>query len=487
MESKKMKKLSLDFDFKTRHAGVSALITIAVLAVLIIANVLVGELSVQADLTPKKLFSLTDETKDLLAGLEADIEILALYEPGQEPESIMESVYGYEKESPRVTVTVVDPDRNPAMVSRFAEGENPVTKGSIVVTSGPRFRVIKAMDLYDVSYNQGQPQVLGQKVEQQITSAIAYVTANSSPKIYEITGHNESTLASLGYSSVLTQANYEVAETSLVREGIPADADLVTLIGPRADFTEAEAAILQDYLEEGGNLFIALDLVSREPLRNIYGVLEKWDIEVRHGLVIETQRNRLIAEFGDNPFVFAPLLSDNELLAPLKESKSDPVFQATMGFRRTAAQQRQLEYFPLLSSSEDSRIRMDLSQEIAGSVETLPTDEEGPIDVVVAVRQRNLDTYEPEGATIVALGSATTLKGLGYLGQIKANADLLMNLVNWTVDDPATVNVQSKSLFRLPLRMGSLTAVIYAAVAIIVIPFLCIGGALFVHFRRRHK
>ena len=486
MENNK-KKLSVEFDFKTRHAGISALITIAVLAVLIIANVLVGELSLQADLTPKKLFSLTDETKELLDGLETDIDILALYEPGQEPESIMESVYEYERNADRVTVTVVDPDREPALVARFAEGDDPVSKGSIIVSSGPRFRVIKAMDLYEVSYSQGQPQVLGQKVEQQITSAVAYVTSGRIPKISEIVGHNETTLASMGYGPLLTQANYEMSETSLVREGIPADADLVTLIGPRTDISEAEAAVLHGYLEDGGNLFVAVDPAAENAYPNLYALLAKWDIEAVNGLVVETRKNRLIAEFGDNPFVFAPFLADHEATASLRESKSDPVFQASLGFRRTAAEQRQLEYFPLLSSSEDSWLRTDLTSEGSGELTPIPGDVGGPIDVAVAVRRRNLDTYEPEGAVVVALGSASTLKGLGFLGQIRANADLVMNLVNWAVDDPSTVNVASKSLFRLPLRMSSLTAVVYAAIAIVVIPFLCIGGALIVHFRRRHK
>lgn len=482
-----IKKMSLKFDFKTRHAGVSALITIAVLACIIILNILAGELKMEADLTGKKLFTLTDETKSFLEKLDTDIEIIALYEPGKEPESIMKTVEEYERLSTRVSIKVIDPDREPGLVAGFAEEDKPVAKGSFIVSSGEYFRVMAPMDFYDISYSQqGQPQVLGQKIEQQITSAIAYVSSGRTPRIYEITGHRESPLGLLGYGTMLNQANYELAEISLILSAIPEDAALLTLIGPRGDISPAEAEKLNEYLSSGGSLFIALDL-SQETMPVLYDFLKRWDIEVRHGLVLETRASRLIAEFGDNPFVFAPGISDHEAMSSLIEGKMDPVFQASLGFRRTEAQQRQLEYFTLLSSSEESRLRTDLTSELSGNPAAIPGDETGPVDVAAAVRQRNMDTYQPEGATIVALGSASSLTGLGFLGQIKANADMVLNLVNWTMNDDSVINVSSKSLFRLPLRINTLNALIYTILTVVIFPFFCLGAGLFIHFRRRNK
>jgi len=482
-----MNKPSFKFDFKTRHAGVSALITISVLAAIIIVNILVGQLDLKADLTPKKLFSLSDETKTLLEELDSDVDIIALFEPGKEPESIMETVNKYARSSKKVTVRVIDPDREPALVARFSDEDKPISKGSFIVSSGNFFRVITAMDMYNISYSQqGQPQVLGQKIEQQVTSAIAYVVSGRTPEIYEIIGHRETTLAAMGYAPMLSQANYKLEELSLTLSDIPENAALLTLISPGSDLSEAEAGKINNYLNSGGKLLVALDL-TREPMTNLYSLLKQWDIEVRRGLVMETRANRLIAEFGDNPFVFAPYLSDFEAITPLNDAKSNPIFQASLGFRRTEAQQQQLEYFTLLSSSEESRLRTDLTSENSGNPAVIPGDEQGPIDVAIAVQQRNMDSYKPEGAALVALGSGSTLKGLGALGQIKANADMVMNLVNWIINDDSTVNVPSKSLFHLPLRIDTLTGLIYAAVTIILIPLLCLGTGLIIYYRRRNK
>ena len=482
-----MKKPFFKFDFKTRHAGISALTSISVLAAVIIVNILAGQLDLKADLTPKKLFSLTGETKTMLENLNTEVQIIALFEPGQEPDSIMETVNEYARISDKVTIRIIDPDREPALVAKYSKEDKPVSKGSFIVSSGDFFRVITAMEMYDVSYTQqGQPQVMGQKVEQQITTAIAYASSGRTPEIYEIIGHRETTLASSGYAQMLNQANYKLEELSLTLSEIPDDAALLTLIGPRSDLSEAEAAKINNYLNTGGRLMAALDL-TQEPMTNIYTLLKRWDIEVRHGLVLETKANRLIAEFGDNPFVFAPYLSNFEAVAPLNEAKTNPIFQASLGFKRTEAQQRQLEYFPLLSSSDDSRLRTDLTSDTAGNPGVIPGDERGPIDVAIAVQQRNMDSYKPEGAAIVALGSASTLKGLGAMGQIKAYADMVMNLVNWSVNDDSTVNVPSKSLFRLPLRIDNLRGLIYAGITIIIIPLLCLGAGLFIYFRRRNK
>jgi|GEM_PF-539198 len=478
---------SFKFDFKTRHAGISALITMSVLAAIIIVNILAGQLDVKADLTSKKLFSLTGETKELLENLDQEVEILALFKPGEEPETVMETVNEYAHLSRKIKIRVIDPDREPALMARFSSTDKPVSKGSFIVSSGDFFRIITSMDMYEVSYSQqGQPQVLGQKVEQQLTSAIAYVVSGRTPKIYEIIGHRESPLASLGYAQILNQANYSIEELSLTLSGIPEDAALLTLIGPRTDLSEAETGMVNDYLKAGGKLFVALDL-TRDPMTNIYQLLSSWDIKVRHGLVMESRADRLIAEFGDNPFVFAPYLSDNEAVANLNKAKTNPIFQAALGLERTDAQQRQLEYFTLLSSSEDSRLRKDLQSEHSADQSFIPGDEKGPIDVAVAVRQRNMETYQPEGGALVVLGSGSTLKSLGNLGQIKANADMVLDFINWIVADESTVNVPSKSLFHLPLRIDTLRGLIYAGITIIIIPFFCLGAGIFVYFRRRNK
>jgi len=478
---------TIRLDFKTYNAGISALITIAVLVGFILINLLISELNLEADLTPKKLYSLSMETETLLEDLEIPVEILVLSTPGEESESLMKTLEKYNNFSRYIEVRTIDPDRNPGRISRFTSGKSSISRGAVVVDSGVFFRVINPEDFYDFTYDQlGRQQITTQRIEQQLSAAIAYVSSGRTQKIYEISGHQESPLSELGYMEFLRRANFELEEISLILYAIPDDATLLTLIGPKLDISEAEANKLNSYLENGGKLFVALDL-TYNPMPNIIELLRKWDIEVLPGLVMEFQKNRLIAEFSDNPFIFAPMVLNHESLIPLTQAKLVPVFQASMGYRRTQAQQKRLEYTSLLASSDASRLRMELSGENSGNPMQLPSDLQGPVDVAIAVRELDAGNHESEGAGLVALGSASSLAGLGFLGPIRANTDLVINLLSWITRYESSLLVPPKSLYRLPLQINMVNGIVYTVITVIVIPLLCLGIGLVIHFYRRNR
>ena len=476
---------TIHLDFKTYNAGVSALITIAALAGFILINLLISELNLEADLTPKKLYSLSEKTEALLENLEKPVEILVLSTPGEESESLMKTLEKYDNFSRYIEVRTLDPDRNPGRISRFTSENSSIARGAVVVDSDDFFRIINPEDFYDFTYDQlGRQQITAQRIEQQLSAAIAYVSSGRTQKIYEISGHQENPLAELGYMDFLRRANFELEGISLILYAIPDDAALLTLIGPKLDISEAEANKLNSYLERGGKLFVALDL-TYNPMPNIVELLRKWDIEVLPGLVMEFQKNRLIAGFSDNPFIFAPMVLNHESLITLTQAKLEPVFQASMGYRRTQAQQERLEYTSLLASSDASRLRMELTGEDSSNPMPIPSDLQGPVDVAIAIRE--LDAGNQEGAGLVALGSASSLAGLGFLGPIRANTDLVINLLSWITRSESSVLVPSKSLYRLPLQISMASGIVYTVITVIVIPLLCLGIGLVIHFYRRNR
>jgi len=482
-----MKKPTIRLDFKTYNAGVSALITIVTLAGFILINLLIGELDLEADLTPRKLYSLSEETEALLENLGKPVEILVFSTPGEESESLMKTLERYENSSKYVDVRVLDPDRNPGRISRFTNEGKSIARGAVVVNSDDFFRVVNPENFYDFTYDQlGRQQITAQRIEQQISAAIAYVAFGLTQKIYEIIGHQETPLAELGYTDFLERANFKLEEISLVLSTIPDDAALLTLIGPKLDISRAEEKKLDAYLERGGKLFVALDL-TYDSMPNIFELLKKWDIEVLPGLVMEFERSRLIAEFGDNPFVFTPVISNHESLVPLTQTRLYPVFQASIGFRQTQARQKRLEYASLLTSSDASRLRTELTGEDSGSLDLIPGDLQGPVDVAIAVRELDAGNHESSGGGLVALGSASSLAGLGILGPIRANTDLVMNLLSWITSNESTVLIPSKSLYRLPLQISIVNGIVYTLITVIIIPLLCLGTGLIIQFCRRNR
>ena len=86
----------------------AAIITAAVIVMAIVLNLLVGLLDLKLDLTPNKLFSLSETTENILKELDSDVEIIGLFDyavvsSGSEYKQVTDLLSLYAK-SPRVTV-----------------------------------------------------------------------------------------------------------------------------------------------------------------------------------------------------------------------------------------------------------------------------------------------------------------------------------------------------------------------------------------------
>lgn len=67
---------------------------------------------------------------------------------------------------------------------------------------------------------------------------------------------------------------------------IPADVSAVLINAPGADLTDAETAILKDYVANGGKLFVTTDFTTGTP--NLDSVLADCGMARQPGLLIET-------------------------------------------------------------------------------------------------------------------------------------------------------------------------------------------------------
>lgn len=73
-----------------------------------------------------------------------------------------------------------------------------ISVNSMIVESAQRFKVINYNNIYeyDYDYSNYSSSVSGYDAEGQLTSAIAYVTSDSTSVVYELNGHGESSLDS---------------------------------------------------------------------------------------------------------------------------------------------------------------------------------------------------------------------------------------------------------------------------------------------------
>src|SRR5262249_37204793 len=100
-----------------------------------------------------------------------------------------------------------------------------------------------------------------------LLAAILAVTRPADRTVYFLTGHGEHAPTdgdhNTGYSNVsraLEEDQFHVRELALLGpEGVPADATLVVVAGPRKDLLPGEAERIDAYLDRGGALLLLLD------------------------------------------------------------------------------------------------------------------------------------------------------------------------------------------------------------------------------------
>ncbi len=466
-------------DKRVRHGGYAAIISAGVLVGLVVLNLIVGQLSVEIDMTESKLFSLTDETKQLLDSLDHKVDIYGIYRIGEESGEVAEILTLYDKQSEMVTLEYVDIEKNPGFTARFEKEKEKIRNNSVIVESGENYRVYTPYDLYDLSQTQtGQSQLLGITVEQRITSAIQYVTSGYEPVIYQLLGHNEYTLSDFGLQTSFEKENYQIKELDLLKNpSIPDDAALLLVFSPKQDLNPTEVETIRTYLNEGGRAIFLFDFLSFDFLPGFSELLKSFGVAVEPGLVMESTISNLYTK--ENPFLITPDLGDHEILSTLREKRMSILLPRCMGIREMEVKKRNLEVEPVVTSSSDSWLRTKDD----GTRERLPTDIPGPINLAVSVK----DKYEQEeGTRLLVFGTSGILTPVPPIGQIKGNIDFFLDSLAWAVNRADSISIGTKSLFKLPLRMSGLLVFIYSGIVVIIIPLIIIILGLIVWLRRRH-
>ncbi len=467
---------------RVRYGGYAALVTLAAVVILVVVNLIIQQFPASIDMTENRLFTLSDQTLELLDELESDINIYGLYRPGSENPNVVNVLEKYQRASNHITVEYMDPDRNPAFLRKYAEEGQTLSNGTLIVDSGTVNRTISSIDLYDVSYSQqGEPRVMGFKAEQRITNALLYVTSGFTPRIYVLTGHREYDLSQLNLRSTVENENYEIESLNLLqRPDVPEDAAMVLVMYPESDLNEREAEALLEYLEADGSGFFLFHYIGRE-LPQFNGILESFGVTIDQAIVMEGNRNHLYNP--DNPLFLSPVLEDHEITDPLSENNMTILMSNSMPVRTLEIRKRNIVIEPLLTTTTQSWVRTDTEN---GSLQKQPDDPEGPVDLAVAISRQKETMDEPEGFRLVVAGNAQFVGPMPPFGNLKPNTDFFLNSLSWLNKRSDSISVRSKSLFELPLRMSGTMQLVYAGVFIVLIPLGILVAGLIVWLRRRH-
>ncbi|HHU82370.1 MAG TPA: GldG family protein [Firmicutes bacterium] len=477
-----MKNLKILASFQTKkfkYGGHATLLTVIVVVLLIVLNLLVEQVPVKLDLTENRLFTLSEQTLQILDRLEQDVAIYGVAEPGKENRMVDEVARRYSRRTPRVSVEYLDPYRQPAFIRQFDPEGKGINEGSYIVASGDKYRVIDRWELFNINYqNPFQPEVTGLVAEERFTSAIMYVTAEKNPKVYALKGHGEEELP-LNLRERLRHENYELKELTLVgKEKLPEDLDLLLVFSPKRDLTVEEEEKIREFLAaEGRALFILNWYVADLP--TFQSLLRSYGLKLQPAVIVEGDADR----HAGNPVWLLPEMKEHEILTPLVNERMPVLFPLAQALEILDVRRRSLEFTPLLTTSAKAWGKVDPNPATA---EKEPGDLDGPFTVAIAVVDKEWTEATGELETRLVVTANSHFLATQFLIQVPGNLNFIMNSLNWLSDREDVISIRPRSLIHLSLRMSGWQKLIYSGIVVILIPLLALGAGVVVWLRRRH-
>jgi ABC-type uncharacterized transport system involved in gliding motility auxiliary subunit len=455
-----------------REGGADLAYIIIVAVTLCLANLLAARHHKRIDLTEQGTFSLSEQTRRILASLPREVEARAYYYSGtlaaQKMKDLLDE-YAYQAPQ-RFHVTFVDPVKNPGQ----AKSDGITQEQSVFLRSGPQSTLVNAPD------------------EEGITNAVLKVTKDVVQTVCFALGHGEKDpkeSGPQGYSSfqAAVEKQQSKVETFSPASGVPATCAAVVVAGPEKPWAPEETAKLQEYLDRGGKAAILVDPGQNSGLEPLLG---RFGITLRHDWIID----RVSALFGGKPDI--PMV-------PGDGYESHPI---TKGFRfqtfyplatslvLASPSPAGVTLQPLARTTPLSWGEMDYEKEAqTGKLKMDPKDQPGPL-VLAAVATKKAEGKQPASSPasrppsgpesrLVVFGDSDFASNSFF--NATSNGEMLLNVSNWLVGQEELIAIRPKSRLPSLVTLTQRQASLIWLVSILIAPATIVVAGTIIWVRRR--
>lgn len=475
-----------------KMGGYSVIITAVVVAIVIVVNLAVRLLPTRYtkySTSTVGLYDISETSRGILSKVKDKISIYVVSDPSYTDEVTREYVAKYAGLNSNISWSTVDPAVKPGFLKEYTSESLSSQQTHLVLVNknNGRSRVIPYTDIYYQKYTQQEllyyQMYYGSvpdnptyfNIEQQLTSAVDYLTAEKLPTVYYITGHGETALDST-VTGLIGAENIDLAELPLLTKGsVPDDADAVIINAATKDFTEDEIKALEAYTAKGGNVLMTSFYNSKlkeRNLTNLYGFAKSLGLEYKDVKVYEGG-----GKFVQSPDNILPTLVDKKYSSAIGNNTYLLMVQCNaITLAKTAPEGVTLT--ELLTTSVLGFAKTEVTEETKSEKEE--GDEEGTF-VLGAMAEKTVDG---KTSKLVWLASPVLLDGrsLSYYSNISYFMAILTDLC----EKESSVTINAKSLQIEALTVSEASANLWGIILIAVIPLIVLVSG-FVIWNRRVK
>ena len=463
---------------QARYGALSGVSVLVVLGILVAINYIGKKQNKRWDLTANKQFALADQTRNVLAKLDAPLQV-QVFAKEQDFPTFQDKLKEYTYASKNISADYIDPDKKPNVAKQAG---------------------IQAYNTLVFNYK-GRSERITSDSEQDITNGIIKVVSGQQRKVYFTLGHGEKDTAASdrdsysGISQALGKENYGVDKLVLAQQGsVPDDASVVIIAGPRTDFFPAEVAELKKYLDKGGKVFLMLDPPDKADspqLTNLIALAHDWGVDVGNNVVVDVSgMGRLIGASEAMPvaarYPSHPITERFNIMTvyPLARSAT-PV---TGGVNGHIAQ-------TFVETSDRSWAETDLAGLFASKPVQLNEDKgdkKGPISIAAAVSAdasaappaKPGEKEPPKPQTRVVVFGDSDFAANSALG-LPGNKDLFMNVVGWLSQQENLISIRPKDPEDRRITLTSTQQANITWLSLLIVPGAIFGTGIYSWWKRR--
>ena len=447
-----------------------------VIGIIIVINMFISQMGLKIDLTSRKLYTLSEETKDLLQNMDEDLTLYLLAQTGNEETDFVRIAQEYERHSKHIKLVLKDPILYPKFASKYVEEE--VSQNSFLVvnneTDTAKYIAYHDMIETEFDYNTFQSHQTGIDVEGEVTSAIAYVTNPDLPLMYVVEGHGEREIGQ-EFKLLMDRLNIQVETLStLTKETIPEDCDILFINTPTSDFSDEEVSMIKDYMAAGGNAIITLNYKSNE-LANFKSILDYYGVEVTDGIIVEGDADKFLPGY---PHFLIPDTVNHEITNTVKDKKVYVIAPVSSGLSLSETTRSSLNIDPLLETSDTAYSKINVYSDTMSK-------EDGDIQGPFYLGLLASDTYDNTSSNLAVF--STEMMFDDSMLREYGNGDILTATMKALVGDESTIVIPAKRVVNDYIYITQQQGILWGALAVIVIPVGVLATGIVVNMKRRKK
>ena len=473
----------------TRHGAYSVGLTVLVIAVVIVFNLIVGQIPEayrNLDVSSTKIYDISDTTTELLDSLDSDVDMTVLAVKDSTDERITTFLSRYAALSDKIHMEWIDPVLHPSALTDYDTTENTIVVSceDTGKTTTVSFDDILVLDEYSYYYY-GTESYTEFDGEGQLTGAVNYVTNDTDHTIYQTTGHGESSLSTT-ITDLMEKNSYTLSEVNLLMTtSVPDDCDLLLMDAPTTDLSADESEMLRSYLADGGKVMILFGDTSSAELPNLSEVLSEYGVEAADGYIADPTR----CYQGNYYYIFPELSVSGDMADGI--SSEMVLLTNAHGMNLVDPARDTISTTSFMSSSDQSYAVTEETQEQgsytlgAVATEKIENSDEDTEDTDGGDDEAaDSDSAETEESrlTVISAGSLIDQSITDAFPQLE-NTKLFMNAVTANFEGVQNLSIEAKSLgteYNTMQHVGLLSFLV-----IFGIPAVILIGGFVVWFRRR--